>query len=224
MIEESAMDLEHDAHDFEATADYLDTDVPAPRPRLTSGVTWVLLFLLTAGGGFWAGAWMKGDGGSSSSPNAAAFLAAAAGAANNGAATGAAGNATTAQGATGRRNAQSGATATTVPGANGAGGFAGQGAGATFGTVKLVDHGNVYVQTAAGDVVKIQTDPATTISVVKNGTVDDLHAGATVVVQGAAGADGTITATSITDAGARLGAGAAGANGGAATGRTRTSG
>jgi hypothetical protein len=85
--------------------------------------------------------------------------------------------------------------------------------------VKLVDHGNVYIQNAAGDVVKVQTDASTTVSVTKPGTVDDLKPGATVVIQGTTGADGTITASGITDAGALGAGGLGGAGGTGGTGR-----
>jgi hypothetical protein len=113
-------------------------------------------------------------------------------------------------------------------GANGGGGFgarngtgaaaAGGAGGATIGQVKLVDGTNVYVQDAQGNVVKVTTGPGTTINVTKAGAVADLKAGDTVVVQGAAGTDGTIAATSI-GTGTGFGA-AAGQQPGAATSTT----
>jgi len=209
----SAEDPDHEV-DFDD--DYLSSDVPPPRPRAMNRVTWALLFVLTAAVGFWGGAWAKdhhGTSSSSASPNAAALAAFAA--------------------------ARGGGTGTTVAGAaGGATGAAGAGGGAagrggTFGTVKLVDHGNVYIQNAQGDVIKVQTDPSTTISVAKQGTVDDLKPGATVIIQGTTAADGSMTATGITDAGALAGAGGFGTGGGTGrraggigtgTGQTGTSG
>jgi hypothetical protein len=105
---------------------------------------------------------------------------------------------------------------------NGAGGNGGGGAGggATVGTITLIDGANVYVTTTQGDVVKVVTNPQTTISVSKNGTLSDLDPSKTVVVQGATNADGTVTASQITQggfggAGGRRGAGGAGGGAGA---------
>ncbi|HJQ42692.1 MAG TPA: hypothetical protein VJ831_06390 [Jatrophihabitantaceae bacterium] len=96
------------------------------------------------------------------------------------------------------------------------------GGGATVGTITLIDGTNVYVTTAQGDVVKVLTNPQTTISVSKNGTLADLDPAKTVVVQGATNADGTVTASQITQGGfgafggggGRRGSGTAGGGGG----------
>jgi hypothetical protein len=118
-------------------------------------------------------------------------------------------------------------TAATASGAGaragaGAGGFAGRGTGAgaygggftggtpggttggataaaaTTGTVKLVDGDTIYVQTAAGTVVTVKTSGSTTVQTATKGTVKDVKAGQSITVQGAAGTDGTVTATSVT--------------------------
>jgi hypothetical protein len=68
----------------------------------------------------------------------------------------------------------------------------------TTGTVKLVDGDTVYVQTANGDVVTVQTDARTTVVTATAGRLSDVKAGESVTVQGTAGADGTVTATSVT--------------------------
>jgi hypothetical protein len=94
-------------------------------------------------------------------------------------------------------------------GSGGAGGGGGQGAGATVGQVKLVDGDNVYVSDAQGNVVKVHVGSTATVSITQSATVADLKAGANVLVRGAAGADGTVEATSVSD----LGAGGAGAGG-----------
>jgi hypothetical protein len=108
-----------------------------------------------------------------------------------------------------------GAAATTGNGANSpAGGYfprqnggggqqggTGQQAGAgrgTTGTIKLVDGGTVYVQTASGDVITIKTTGDTKVAVARAGALKDLKAGDAVTVQGATGADGTVTATTVT--------------------------
>jgi hypothetical protein len=107
-----------------------------------------------------------------------------------------------------------------LPGGQSAGGAnapGGAGGGSTLGTVKLVDGKTIYVQTASGGVVQVRTDGSTKISVSKNGTVKDLAPGSTVVVQGAPGKDGTMTATSINQAGGLVGGSAGGGRGGTGT-------
>ena len=150
------------------------------RERLLGTSSYLLLGALLVVGGFVGGAkWKSGHGSSSTSAtgngNAAAAAAAFAGRGGN----------AEAGFPTGGRNATGGAAPT------------GGAAGATIGQIKLVDGPNVYVQDAQGNVVKVATGADTTIQVSKTGTVADLKAGDTVVVQGAAGADGTIAATNI---------------------------
>ena len=95
---------------------------------------------------------------------------------------------------------QAGTTGTAAAGAQGAGGqgAGGQGTGATVGTVKLVDGDAIYVTTSDGSIVKVKTTPgSTTITRSVSGAAADLQPGQTVVVQGAAGADGTVAATRV---------------------------
>ena len=120
------------------------------------------------------------------------------------------------------RAGRGGAGASGASGASGAGGagsgglFGGGGAGAgTFGTVKLVDGTNVYVQDAQGNTIKVTTKPSTTVSVTKPGTLNELTPGSTVIVQGKPSADGAlVAATSISQSTALGGRGAGGAAGG----------
>jgi len=63
--------------------------------------------------------------------------------------------------------------------------------------VKLVDGKTIYLQTSSGTVVQVKTDDSTKIQVAKEGTVKDLDAGSTVIVQGKPGANGTVKATSV---------------------------
>lgn len=89
-------------------------------------------------------------------------------------------------------------------GAGGFGGFGGgrnqstgQGGGQdTSGTVKLVDGDVLYVQTADG-IVRVKTTGSTKVTVAKKSALKALKAGSKVVVQGAPGQDGTVTATSV---------------------------
>jgi hypothetical protein len=112
----------------------------------------------------------------------------------------------------------SGFTARSLPGAA-TGQTPGQGTngptagGATIGTVKLVDGSTVYVADAQGTITKVLTDGSTKISVAKTGVAGDLTPSNSVIVQGTKNADGTITATQITESGA---AGATGFPSGAA--------
>jgi hypothetical protein len=71
-------------------------------------------------------------------------------------------------------------------------------ASGTTGTVKLVDGTTIYVQTADGTVVTVKTDGKTTVSTAAKGKISDVRAGQSITVQGAAGSDGTVTATSVT--------------------------
>jgi hypothetical protein len=77
------------------------------------------------------------------------------------------------------------------------GGGATQRQQATTGTIKLVDGNTVYVETESGEVVTIRTDGDTSVRV--PGKLKDLKAGDKVSVEGgAAGADGSVTASSVT--------------------------
>ncbi|GCD98712.1 hypothetical protein [Embleya hyalina] len=135
-------------------------------------------------------------------------------------------------GGTGQGAAQQGAnpfTARTAGGGNGtqpgggraaapAGGTtsgAGSGSGSdlTTGTVKVVDDSFIYVSDSAGNIVKVKTDAGTKIQVTRDGRTVDLKPGDTVVVRGATGADGAVTATSVAQGTAPLGRGGAGTAG-----------
>lgn len=87
------------------------------------------------------------------------------------------------------------------PGGGAQGGAQGGGATqrqqATTGTIKLVDGNTVYVETESGEVVTIRTDGDTSVRV--PGKLKDLKAGDKVSVEGGtAGADGSVTASSVT--------------------------
>jgi hypothetical protein len=105
-----------------------------------------------------------------------------------------------------------GRTSTTVAGS---GSSATTGATQTFGTIKLVDGKNVYVSDAQGNVVRVATSGTTKITVSQEATVSKLKPSTSVIVQGTAGTDGTITATSISQTAAGgQGGGFPGAGGG----------
>ncbi|MEV6842240.1 DUF5666 domain-containing protein [Actinoplanes sp. NPDC051411] len=68
----------------------------------------------------------------------------------------------------------------------------------TTGTVKLVDGSTIYVQTPDGNLVTVNTDGKTAVSAASKSSLKSIKAGQKVTVQGAAGSDGTVTATSVT--------------------------
>jgi hypothetical protein len=90
-----------------------------------------------------------------------------------------------------------------VPGAGQAAGQGGGQAGAgngTSGTVKLVDGTTIYVQTANG-IVRVKTTGSTKVTIAKKSSAKALKAGSPVTVQGTAGQDGSVTATSVDQGG-----------------------
>ncbi|MEV6441946.1 hypothetical protein [Amycolatopsis sp. NPDC051716] len=95
----------------------------------------------------------------------------------------------------GQARAQGG---TGQPGGTGQQGGGFRGGRGTTGTVDHVDGTTVYVKTAQGADVKVSTSDSTTVGVTQQGKLADLKPGATVVVQGQAGSDGTVTAQAIT--------------------------
>ena len=86
--------------------------------------------------------------------------------------------------------------------ASGGGGNTPRGGGGnvTFGQVKLVDGGNLYVTDAQGNTVKVSAASAQ-ITTSQPGTLNDLKPGETVIVQGRAAKDGTVNATSVSTGG-----------------------
>jgi hypothetical protein len=94
------------------------------------------------------------------------------------------------------RGAQGGTGQTGGPGQQGGDGF--RGGRGTTGTVDHVDGTTVYVKTAQGTDVKVSTSDSTTVGVTQPGKLSDLKPGATVVVQGQPGDDGTVAAQAIT--------------------------
>jgi len=112
-----------------------------------------------------------------------------------------------------KRNAPAAAASGLPPGlrafANGGGGFAGSqlpaaqgdaGTAGTTGKVKLVDGANVYITTSDGSTVKVATSSSSKVTKSVDAALSDLKAGDTIVVQGTTGADGTIAASSISQA------------------------
>jgi hypothetical protein len=176
-----APELEHPEVDVDD--ENIDDFVVPRRRRVLPSATWALLFALVGGGGFLAGVKAQHSQGTST-PSVAAL----AGAFRNGGGRAAGGN-----------GAGTGGAGAAAGGGQG-GATAGPG-GATIGQIKLVDGSNVYVSDNQGNVVKVHVGSTATVSITKSATVADLKAGANVLVRGAAGADGTVEATSVSDLG-----------------------
>jgi hypothetical protein len=98
------------------------------------------------------------------------------------------------------------------PGAGGAGG------GASIGTVASLNDRSIYVKTVSGNTVKVRLVSATKVSKSLSVSRKAIRPGDSVVVQGASGSGGTLTATSISDTGAS----SSGSSGSAASGSTGT--
>jgi hypothetical protein len=149
---------------------------PARGIRLAVPMAALVAVLLVAAG-FWGGATLQKRSGGSSSGNSSLASAFAA-----------------------RLRAAGGATgATGATGAVGAAGFAGFGgsSAAAVGTVSVVDGNTLYVLSATGSLVKVTLGPSTTITRNAKAPAVGLRPGDTVIVQGATGGNGDVTASSV---------------------------
>ncbi|MGH2842749.1 MAG: hypothetical protein ACRDKL_04090 [Solirubrobacteraceae bacterium] len=80
--------------------------------------------------------------------------------------------------------------------------FGAAGAGATIGSVTSVDGDTIYVKETSGNTVKVKLSKQTTIAKDESVARSKVFPGDEVVIAGASGKGGTITATSLTDSGA----------------------
>jgi hypothetical protein len=135
-----------------------------------------LLAVLLVAAGFWGGALVEKNHGGSSSGSGAAGLAAR------------------------FRTARGGTGGTSTTGGGGFSGFGGLGGGsssATVGTISVVNGNTLYVLTSGGSLVKVTLSSSTTVTRNADSTAVGLRPGDTVVVQGAAGSNGNVAATSV---------------------------
>jgi hypothetical protein len=196
-------------------AEPLEELPPRPRRRLlgTGGnpIILALLGVLLIACGFIGGVLVEKGETSSSSPSGAAGLASRFAALRSG--------------GTGAGSSSAGSTSGAAGGgATGGGGFAGRfggAGGATIGEVSFISGDTLYVTNAEGNTVKITTSPAATITKTVKADLHGIHPGETVVVRGAKGANGAVSAESISVSAAGAGGGGLGAlfgGGGAAAG------
>jgi hypothetical protein len=199
----------------------LDELPPRPRRRLLRAggnpVPLALLGVLLIACGFIAGVLVeKGQSSTSSTAGSGA-----AGLASRFAALrGAAGTGTGTSGASAANAGSASAGAAPAGGASAAAGLFGRsGAGVTTGQVAYISGSTLYVTNAEGNTVKVTTSPASSVTKTVKADVKGIHPGETVLVTGAAGANGSIRAESIRAGGtggglsALFGGGGAGAGG-----------
>ncbi|QKG22875.1 hypothetical protein [Actinomadura verrucosospora] len=178
--------------DAELTARPPRRSLPGPTVYLGAGLLLVVGFL----GGVQAQKWTSDDSSSpGGGPAAAGGYGRTAGRAPGGYGGGFAGR----PGGDGTGTEQGGRGGTGGPGGfgGGFGGGAGAGGGMTVGTVTKVVDDTLYLRTSDGKTVKVKTTGATKISVTKNGELRDLGSGATVIVRGTTGKDGSVSATTV---------------------------
>jgi hypothetical protein len=176
----------------------LDELPPRPRRRLLGAggnpIPLALLGVLLLACGFIGGVLVEKGQTSSSSSGAAAGLAS-----RFAALRGASGAGSTTTGS----NASGDGTGSGSTGAGGfaGGGFAGRlgglGGGATIGEVSYISGSTLYVTNAEGNTVKVTTSPASSITKTVKADLHGIHPGETVVVRGAKGSDGAVSAESI---------------------------
>ncbi|MEU9019837.1 hypothetical protein [Actinomadura sp. NPDC048394] len=182
--------------DAELTARPARRSLPGPTIYLGAGLLLVAGFL----GGVQAQKWTSDDSGSpGGGPAAAGGYGRTTGRVPGGYGGGFAG-----QPGGGTGTQPGGGTGTEQGGRGGPGGFgggfgggAGAGGGMTVGTVTKVVGDTLYLRTSDGKTVKVKTSGSTKISVTKDGKLRDLGSGATVIVRGTTGKDGSVTATTV---------------------------
>jgi hypothetical protein len=85
--------------------------------------------------------------------------------------------------------------------AGGAGATGAGAAGVSFGTVASVRGAYVYVKQSSGNTIRVKLDSATRITKTSSASRAAVHPGDAVVIQGAQGSGGTLSASSISDSG-----------------------
>ncbi len=172
-----------------------------PRRQYFNRASAAVAALVTCAIGFYAGVRVEKSQVSSSSTaagGAASAFAARARAFASGAAGGTAGAAAAGSSAAGSASPTgAGAGAASGARAPGAGGFG----GASFGTVSSVRGGTMYVTESSGNTVKVKLSSSTKISKSLSVPKKAIRPGDTVVIQGLAGKNGTVTAASVSDSG-----------------------
>jgi hypothetical protein len=190
--------IPYDAPEEEEWDTVEDVALPGrPRHKVLTWWSAGLFALILCAAGFYAGVRVEKSQMASSSSTSNAFSTAAAGRTGTASRTG----------ATGFRAAFGGA---------------GAGGGATFGTVSAVSGNSLFVTDTSGNTVKVTLSSATKVT--KNVGVGKkaVRPGDLVVVSGAKGSNGTVSATTVSDSGASPAAG--GGSGSSGSSRSGSSG
>jgi hypothetical protein len=225
-----------DAYAPPLTDEWADEDrdelPPRPRRRLlgTGGnpVQLALLGVLLLAGGFIGGVLVE-KGQTSSSPSTGAAGLASRLAALRGGAGGTSTGATGSGGATTGGAASGGAGSAGGGFAGGAGGgiagrFGAAAGGATIGEVSYLSGSTLYVTDTEGNTIKVTTSPASTITKTVKTDVHGIHPGETVVVRGAKGSNGALSAETVSVSASGAGGGGLGALFGGGAGGSRGAG
>ena len=225
----NAIPYDRPEEDWDSYEDEQGVALPGrPRRKLLTWWSAGLFALILCAVGFYAGVRIEKNqlASSSSATGLSAFTGAGTGSgARAGAGSGAAGRAGAGSGA----SAGSGAGARAGAGGGGAGfrglfgGAGGAGGNATLGTVSNMSGDSLYVTETSGNTVKVTLSSATKVT--KNVAVgkDAVRPGDLVVVAGAKGSDGTVSATTVNDTGASPAAAASGASGNSSSGTSGSS-
>ena len=225
----NAIPYDRPEEDWDSYEDEQGVALPGrPRRKLLTWWSAGLFALILCAVGFYAGVRIEKNqlASSSSATGLSAFTGAGTGSgARAGAGSGAAGRAGAGNGA----GAGTGAGARAGAGGGGAGfrglfgGAGGAGGNATLGTVSNMSGDSLYVTETSGNTVKVTLSSATKVT--KNVAVgkDAVRPGDLVVVAGAKGSDGTVSATTVNDTGASPAAAASGASGNSSSGTSGSS-
>ncbi len=146
-------------------------------------LTGVLVLVLALGGGFWGGVVAERHHGTGTSSAASAL-------ASRFAALRAAGNLGTGAGGFGGGLGAGGGTGGATTGGT-------RGAPVASGTVIDVASNVLEISNAAGQIVKVDVGPSTTVTVTSSSSLAGLKIGDTVTVSGTAGTGGTVNATAV---------------------------
>jgi hypothetical protein len=122
---------------------------------------------------------------------------------------------------TGGESPGGGAAASGSGGATG--GSGGSAGGATTGQVAFIQGSTLYVTNTQGNTIKVNTSSGSTVTKTASSNVKSIHPGETVVIVGATGADGSVSAESIR-VGASGGGGLGSLFGSGSTGASSSSG
>ncbi len=211
-IEMSAVPYGSHEEEWDRYEDEQELQLPGrPRRRWLTPASAALLALVLGAIGFYVGVRVEKGQLSSSSTSASLGTSAGARAAAAGAGAGGAARLAGASGA--------GAGAGFAGGRSGFLSGAFGGGSASFGTVSSVDGKTIYVtETANGNVVKVQLSSATKITKSVGVSKSAIRPGDTIVVQGQKKSGGAISATSVSDAGARTAGAGAGSGSGSGSG------